>query len=137
MGIYSSEAVRSRRVCCIRACQICQTDHLQPFRLLRSVSEYGMRIFHSFSRNGKIDSNGVKPLTLTLQQAMPCLLSVLSSGSPLALRTERQRSLALTPTPSATLSVLSSGSPLALRTERQRSLALTPIVHRLNQKGTK
>ena len=37
-----------------------------------------------------------------------------------------QRSLALTPPPTATLSVLSSGAPAVCRTERQHSLALTP-----------
>ena len=37
-----------------------------------------------------------------------------------------QRSLALAPPASPTLSVLSSGSPAVRRTERQRSLAFTP-----------
>ena len=51
-----------------------------------------------FSRRGKCDSRGGESPTLTLQQATACLLSVLSSGSPVVRRTERQRSLALTPT---------------------------------------
>ena len=56
-------------------------------------SPYGslgrMAFFPSFSWSGKCDSSGGKPPTLTLQQATACLLSVLPSGSPMALRAKR------------------------------------------------
>ena len=52
-------------------------------------TEGALRIFPSFSWSGKCDSSGGKPPTLTLQQATACLLSVLPSGSPMALRAKR------------------------------------------------
>lgn len=74
------------------------TRTLRENRQCSLLLVFWLCIFTGFSRLGKCDSSGGKPPTLTLQQAVACLLSVLPSGSTAALRTERQRSLSLTPT---------------------------------------